>query len=35
MKSFSAVIGKESVQRYITLVDECAQAGLARVNGEK
>jgi metallo-beta-lactamase class B len=26
------VIGKDGVQRYLTVVDECAQAGLARVN---
>jgi len=25
------VIGKDGVQRYLTVVDECAQAGLARV----
>ena len=25
------VIGKEGVIRYLTVVDECAQAGLARV----
>ena len=25
------VIGTEGVQRYLTVVDECAQAGLARV----
>jgi hypothetical protein len=24
------VIGKEAVMRYMTVVDECAQAGLAR-----
>ena len=27
------VIGKDAVQRYMTVVDECAQAGLARVKG--
>jgi len=26
------VIGKDAVQRYLTVVDECAQAGLARVS---
>ena len=26
------VIGKDSVQRYLTVVDECAQAGLARTH---
>jgi len=25
------VIGTDGVQRYLTVVDECAQAGLARV----
>jgi metallo-beta-lactamase class B len=28
------VIGKDGVQRYLTVVDECAQAGLARVTTE-
>jgi metallo-beta-lactamase class B len=27
------VIGKDAVQRYLTVVDECAQAGLARTKG--
>jgi hypothetical protein len=30
-QSHPYVIGKETVMRYLTVVDECAQAGLARV----
>jgi hypothetical protein len=28
------VIGSAGVQRYLTVVDECAQAGLARVTAQ-